>query len=73
MIVFKWMKVNEKVYKELLELWQTKLYIRNERGKMVIQGQLKKRRGFLKGDSFSPVGFCLRGTDWDDVGGGSRL
>ena len=33
MIVFKWMKVNEKVYqviKKLLELWQTKLYIRNE-------------------------------------------
>ena len=46
------------VIKKLLEMWQTK-YIRNERGKMGTTRKINIRRGFLQGDSFSPVGFCL--------------
>ena len=62
LIVFKWMKVDIKVYnviKRLLELWQTKLYIRDERGKMATTRIINIRRGFLQGDSLSAVGFCL--------------
>ena len=62
MMVFRWMKVDVKVFnviKKLLELWQTKLYIRNERGKMATTRIINIRRGLLQGDSLSPVAFCL--------------
>ena len=62
MMVFRWMKIDKEVcgvIERMIGLWKTKLYIKNEKGERVVSRQIRILRGFLQGDSFSPVGFCL--------------
>ena len=55
------MRVPEKVVNaltKLMEGWKTKLEV-NENGKVTISRLINIVKGFLQGDSYSPVGFCL--------------
>ena len=60
-IVFDWMRIDgavRKVISRMMDGWKTKLNV-------MLNGESKKsrwirfNRGFLQGDSFSPVGFCI--------------
>ena len=58
---YQWMGVPEKVIevvKELMKRWKTKLEVTENR-KKIVSRLINVTRGFLQGDSFSPVGFCL--------------
>jgi hypothetical protein len=59
--VFEWMKVPNSVAQVLqcmMGKWRTRLEVGV--GKDKVQSEwIKIKRGFLQGDSFSPVGFCL--------------
>ena len=55
------MGVAEKVVNvigKLMEKWKTKLKV-TEDGKVLISSKINIRIGFLEGDNYSPVGFCL--------------
>ena len=59
--VYRWMGVPEKVVNvlsELMEGWKTRLEV-TDKGKVKTSRWIKIRKGFLQGDSYSPVGFCL--------------
>ena len=59
--VYQWMGVPQKVVRVITELmkgWKTKL-ITNQEGKTTSSRMINIAKGFLQGDSFSPVGFCL--------------
>ena len=61
MMVFKWMGVPEqlcKVIKELMSGWKTRLEVWVD-GVKIRSRIIDILRGFLQGDSFSPVGYCL--------------
>ena len=55
------MGVPEKVVNvivKLMERWKTRLEV-TEDGKVLTSRKINIRKGFLQGDSYSPVGFCL--------------
>ena len=59
--VYRWMKVPENVINvitKLMEGWKTKLEVM-ENGKTVTSRMINFKKGFLQGDNYSPVGFCL--------------
>ena len=59
--VYKWMGVPDKVcnvLNALMRLWKTRLEI-HVGGQKQVSRWINIMRGFLQGDSFSPVGFCL--------------
>ena len=59
--VYQWMGVPEKVVNvivKLMERWKTRLEV-TEDGKVLTSRKINIRKGFLQGDSYSPVGFCL--------------
>ena len=59
--VYKWMGVPEKVISvisKLMDGWKTRLEV-TENGKTSTSRIIHMKKGFLQGDSYSPVGFCL--------------
>ena len=59
--VYRWMGIQEKVVKVLIKLmkgWKTRLEV-TQNGKVKTSRLLNIMKGFLQGDSYSPVGFCL--------------
>ena len=59
--VFQWMGVPEKVVNviiKLIEGWRTRLEV-TEDGKVLASRKINIRKGFLQGDNYSLVGFCL--------------
>ena len=59
--VYKWMGVPAKVVNvinKLMEGWKTRLEL-THKGKVITSRMINIVRGFLQGDSYSPVGFCL--------------
>ena len=59
--VYRWMGVPEKVVNvlsQLMEGWKTRLEV-TDKGKVKTSRWIKIRKGFLQGDSYSPLGFCL--------------
>ena len=59
--VYRWMEVRENVINvitKLMEGWKTKLEV-TENGKTVASRIINFKKGFLQGDSYSPVGFYL--------------
>ena len=59
--VYRWMEVPEKVVNVIGKLtsgWKTRLEV-TENGKTTKSRVICIVRGFLQGDSYSPVGFCL--------------
>ena len=59
--VYRWMEVPEKVVNVISKLmsgWKTRLEV-TENGKTTKSRVICIVRGFLQGDSYSPVGFCL--------------
>ena len=59
--VYQWMGVPEKavnVITKLMEGWKTRLEV-NENGKVSTIRMINIVKGFLQGDCYSPVGFCL--------------
>ena len=59
--VFQWMGVPEKVVNviiKLIEGWGTRLEV-TEDGKVLASRKINIRKGFLQGDNYSLVGFCL--------------
>ena len=59
--VYQWMGVPEKVVNVLSHLmkgWKTRLEV-TDKGETKISRWIKIRKGFLQGDSYSPVGFCI--------------
>ena len=59
--VYRWMGVPEKVVNvisKLMSRWKTRLEV-TENGKTTKSRVICIVRGFLQGDSYSPVGFCL--------------
>ena len=59
--VYQWMGVPEKVISvifKLMEGWNTRMEV-TEDGKVLTSRKINIRKGFLQGDSCSPVGFCL--------------
>ena len=60
-VYHEWMGVAEKVVNvitKLMEGWKTRLEV-NENGKVSTSSKINIVKGFLQGDSYSPVGFCL--------------
>ena len=59
--VYRWMKIPENVINiitKLMEGRKTKLEV-TENGKTVTSRTINVKKGFLQGDSYLPVGFCL--------------
>ena len=59
--VYRWMRIQEKVVKVLIKLikgWKTRLEV-TQNGKVKTSRLLNILKGFLQGDSYAPVGFCL--------------
>ena len=59
--MYQWMEVSEKVTNvivKLMEGWKTRLEV-TEDGKVVTSRKINIRKGFLQGDNYSLVGFCL--------------
>ena len=46
------------VLNQLMEGWKTRLEV-TDKEKVKTSRWIKIRKGFLQGDSYSPVGFCL--------------
>jgi hypothetical protein len=46
------------VLRHLMKGWKTRLEV-TDKGETKISRWIKIRKGFLQGDSYSPVGFCL--------------
>ena len=58
--VYQWIRVPEKVVHvivKLMEGWKTSLEVTEDR-KVLASRKMNIRKGFLQGDSYSPVGFC---------------
>ena len=59
--VYEWMGIPKaicKVIEQLIKRWKTRLKVFDQ-GKKVFSRWIEIKRGFLQGDSYSPVGFCL--------------
>ena len=59
--VYSWMGLPANVMsllRQLMRYWKTRLVIWNE-GEKKVSGWIDIMCGFLQGDSYSPVGFCL--------------
>ena len=59
--VYRWMGIQEKVVKVLIKLmkgWKTRLEV-TQNGKVKTSRSLNILKGFLQGDSYALVGFCL--------------
>ena len=59
--VYEWMGIPKsvcKVIEQLMVRWKTRLEVFDQ-GKKVVSRWIEIKRGFLQGDSYSPVGFCL--------------
>ena len=59
--VYRWTRIQEKVVKVLIKLmkgWKTGLEV-TQNGKVKTSRLLNILKGFLQGDSYAPVGFCL--------------
>ena len=59
--VYRWMGIQEKVVRVLIKLmkgWKTRLEVTQNR-KVKTSRLLNILKGFLQGDSYAPVGFCL--------------
>ena len=59
--VYEWMGIPKsvcKVIEQLMIRWKTRLEV-SDQGKKVYSRWIEIKRGFLQGDSYSPVGFCL--------------
>ena len=59
--VYRWMGVPAKMVNVISTLmigWNTRLEV-TENGKTIKSRPIRSRKGFLQGDSYSPVGFCL--------------
>ena len=59
--VYRWVGVPEKVVNvlsQLMERWKTRLEVTDKR-KVKTSRWIKIRKGFLQGNSYSPVCFCL--------------
>ena len=59
--VYRWMGIPAKVVTELKVImgrWRTRLEV-NDSGEMKVSRWIDIKKGFLQGDSYSPVGFCL--------------
>ena len=59
--VFTWMGYSSKlinVLKQLMDGWKTKVEV-NDSGEITTSRWIRILKGFLQGDSYSPVGFCL--------------
>ena len=57
--VYQWMGVPERaVNVKLIEGWKTRLEV-TEDEKILTSRKINIRKGFLQGDSYSVVGFCL--------------
>lgn len=59
--VYRWMRIPEdviKVIERLMQNWKTKLEV-NIDGRKMTSRWIQISCGFLQGDSYSPVGFCL--------------
>ena len=60
-LVLKWMKIPQDLLNVIIQLmsgWKTRLEIKMG-SQMVVSRWINIFRGFLQGDSFSPVGYCL--------------
>ena len=60
-MVFEWMRLDfavRKVISRMMDGWKTRLDV-IENGKSRKSRWIRFNRGFLQGDSFSPVGFCV--------------
>ena len=61
--VYEWMGIPKsvcKVIEQLMVRWKTRLEVFGQgKKKKVISRWIEIKRGFLQGDSYSPVGFCL--------------
>ena len=58
--VYEWMGVERKVWnviKEVINKWKTRLEVKNG-NKLLRSRWLDIKKGFLKDDTYSPVGFC---------------
>ena len=61
--VYEWMEIPKsvcKVIEQLMMRWRTRLEVFDQ-GKKVVSRWIEIKGGFLQGDSYSPVGFCLTG------------
>ena len=59
--VYRWMGIPAKVVtvlKVIMGRWRTRLEV-NDSGEMKVSRWIDIKKGFLQGDSYSPVGFCL--------------
>ena len=60
--VYEWIGIPKEVIKlicQLMSKWKTRLEIWNEGEKVTISRWIEIQCGFLQGDSYSPVGFCI--------------
>ena len=60
-IVFDWMRIDgavRKVISRMMDGWKTRLNVMHN-GESKKSRWIRFNRGFLQGDSFSPVGFCI--------------
>jgi hypothetical protein len=61
MRIYEWICIRKNVYKvisELMNRWSTRLEVVIEGNKQVSRW-INTKRGFLRGDSYSPIGYCL--------------
>ena len=61
-MVYRWMGIPEKVCKPLetlMSMWKTRLEINLKGIERQTSRLIRIARGFLKGDSYSPIGYCL--------------
>ena len=58
-----WIGVPEKKVNviKLMEGWRTRLEVTQD-GKVLTSRTINIKKGFLQGDSYSPIGFCLTGV-----------
>jgi hypothetical protein len=59
--VYKWMKLPSNIIRVLTDImskWMTRLEV-SHGGNIMVSRWINIRKGFLQGDSYSPVGFCL--------------
>ena len=61
MMVFRGMMIDERVWSNRKNdrFVEDEFYMKNEEGERVVSRQIRILRGFLQGDRFSPVGYCL--------------
>ena len=59
--VYDWMGIPEKickVIKKLMNGWKTRLEVKTNK-EVLLSRWINIKKGFLQGDTYSPIGFCL--------------